>query len=161
MPDQPTHMPRLQASILGQQTNEYNSSLEGYDEKIDDLREPDRWRQCAGRTLSPARSASPSDIEGMREKLQELKVGSKLNTMLATDARLTMAGSLVACRIGCRTRRAASSLPRKPSAQAFIEHWNGQNSQDLAETRGKLVQAQQDYAKANLHNQLVVLDCAA
>ena len=39
----------------------------------------------------------------------------------------------------------------------FIEHWNSQISQDLAETRGNLMHAQQDYAKAALHNELVVL----
>ncbi len=93
----------------------------------------------------------------MRQKLQDLQVGSKLNTLLATDARLNMAVALA------QAESDAAQASRKLAAEeaereAFIQHWKGQNSQDLADTRRKLVQAQQDYAKANLHNQLVVLD---
>jgi HlyD family secretion protein len=41
--------------------------------------------------------------------------------------------------------------------ETYVQHWNSQNSQELADTRRKLVQAQQDYSKANLHSELVVL----
>ena len=92
----------------------------------------------------------------MRQKLQDLQVGSKYNTLMATDGRLNMAASLA------QSESDSAQANREMAAQqaerdAFVQHWNSQNSQDLADTRGKLVQAQQDYAKANLHNQLEVL----
>ena len=154
-PDPSNPHAALQASILGQETNEYNSSLQGYDKKIAELRS-----QIDGDNVQATnyrqRTGLASDIEGMRVRLQELNVGSKLNTLLATDARLTMAGSLAAAESD------AQQAGRKMDAEqaertTFIEHWNSQNSQDLADTRGKLMQAQQDYAKAALHNELVVL----
>jgi len=154
-PDPSNPNAALQASILGQETNEYDSSLQGYDKKIAELRS-----QIDGDNVQAAnfrrRTGLASDIEGMRVRLQELNVGSKLNTLLATDARLTMAGSLAAAESDAQ--QAGGKLDAEQAERTtFIEHWNSQNSQDLAETRGKLVQAQQDYAKAALHNELVVL----
>jgi hemolysin D len=154
-PDPSNPHAALQASILGQEMNEYDSSLQGYDKKIAELRS-----QIDGDNVQATnyrqRTGLASDIEGMRVRLQQLNVGSKLNTLIATDARLTMSGSLAAAESD------AEQAGRKVDAEqaertTFIEHWNSQNSQDLAETRGKLVQAQQDYAKAALHNELVVL----
>jgi hemolysin D len=145
----------LQGSILQQQTNEYNFTLESFDRRIDELKS-----QIAG-DLAQAdyfreRLGVASDIESMRIKLQERELGSKLNTLLAADARLNISGSLSA------SESDAAQASRKMGAeqagrQTFIEQWNRQNSQELADSRGKLVQAQQDYAKATLHNQLVVL----
>jgi HlyD family secretion protein len=155
VPDRSNPHAALQASILDQQTSEYNSSLQNYDKKIDQLQ-----TQIAGdnaqATYYRERLGLAADIEGMRVQLQALQVGSKLNTLLATDARLNIAASLSAAESD------AAQVARKVAAEqaerkTFIEHWNGESSQDLAETRGKLVQAQQEYTKANLHNQLVVL----
>jgi hemolysin D len=155
VPDPSNPHAALQASILDQEINEYNSSVQGYDKKIAELQS-----QIDGDNVQVTnyrqRTGLASDIEGMRVRLQELNVGSKLNTLLATDARLTMAGSLAAAESD------AQQVGRKVDAEqalrtTFIEHWNSQNSQDLAETRGKLMQANQDYAKAALHNELVVL----
>lgn len=41
--------------------------------------------------------------------------------------------------------------------ETFVQHRDSQNSLELADTRRKLVQAQQGLAKTNLHNQLVML----
>ncbi|MFY9643063.1 MAG: HlyD family type I secretion periplasmic adaptor subunit [Rhodomicrobium sp.] len=145
----------LQASIFGQQAKEYKSSLEAHDQKINQFK-----TQIAGDSAQVAhyrqRLGLAANVEVMRQKLQDLEVGSKLNTMLATDARLNMAVLLA------QAESDAAQASRKLAAEeaereAFIQHWNGQNSQELADTRRKLVQAQQDYTKANLHNQLVVL----
>jgi hemolysin D len=155
VPDPANPNAALQASIFSQHTNEYKSSLQNFAQKIDQLK-----TQIAGDDAQAAyyreRLGLASDIQGMRQKLQDLRVGSVLNTMLATDARLTMATSL------SQAESDAAQATQKLAAQraereTFIQHWNSQNSQELAETRGKLVQAQQDFSKTKLHNQLVVL----
>lgn len=145
----------LQASIFNQQVSEYKSSLEAHDQKINQLKS-----QIAGDNAQAdhyrERLGLAAKVEGMRQKLQDLDVGSKLNTLLATDARLNMAVALA------QSESDAAQASRKLAAEeaereAFIQHWKGQNSQELSDTRRKLVQAQQDYTKANLHNQLIAL----
>jgi HlyD family secretion protein len=145
----------LQRSILQQQTNEYNAILQNYDRKIEELES-----QIAGdlsqATYYRARLSVATDIEKMRSDLQDRELGSRLNTLLAVDSRLNILGSLSASESSVeksRSRIAAEQAGR----QTFIEQWNRQNSQELADSRGKLVQAQQESAKASLHHQLVVL----
>ncbi|WP_421695925.1 HlyD family type I secretion periplasmic adaptor subunit [Aestuariivirga sp.] len=145
----------LQRSILQQQTNEYNSILQNYDRKIEEL-ESQIEGDLSQATYYRARLSVATDIENMRSNLQERELGSRLNTLLALDAKLNMQGSLSASESSVaksRSRIAAEQAGR----QTFIEQWNRQNSQELADTRGKLVQAQQELAKASLHHELVVL----
>ncbi|HLJ21469.1 MAG TPA: HlyD family type I secretion periplasmic adaptor subunit [Stellaceae bacterium] len=145
----------LQASIFKQQTSEYKATLQNYDQKINQLQ-----TQIAGDTAQAARYRQrlgiATTVEGMRQKLEDLQLSSKLTTLSAMDARLTMATSLAQAESDANqgSRKLAAEQAER---ETFIQHWNGQNSRDFAETRGKLVQAQQNYAKANLHNQLVVL----
>ena len=155
VPDQSNSHAALEASIFNQKASEYKSSLQDYDQKIDQLR-----NQIAGdnaqATYYRQRLGIAADVEGMRQKLQDLQVGSKVSTMLARDTRLTMAASLANAESDAA--QASSKLAaQQAERETFVQHWNGVNSQDLADTRRKLVQAQQEYAKATLHNQLVVL----
>lgn len=145
----------LQMSIFDQKNNEYKFSLQNYDQKIDQLK-----TQIAGdeaqATYYRQRIGLATSIENMRLKLQNLQVGSLLNTMLAKDVRLTMQASL------SQAESDSAQASRKLAAlqaerETFVQHWNSQNSQELADTRRKLMQAQQDYSKANLHSELVVL----
>lgn len=145
----------LQASIFEQKTAEYKFSLRNYDHKIEQLN-TQILSDTAQAAIYRQRLGLASDVEVMRRKLQDLKVGSLLNTMLATDARLNVAASQAQAESD-----AAQASHKRDSEQAerdtFVRHWNGVNSEELAETRRKLVQAQQDYSKASLRNQLVVL----
>jgi HlyD family secretion protein len=130
-------------------------SLQAYDKRIDELQ-----TQIVGDNAQAGyfreRLGIAADIESMRAKLLALQVDSRYNQLLAADVRLGMAASLT------RAESDAAQAGRKlGGAQAerktFVEHWYGQISQDLADTRGKLVDARQRYAKADLRNQLVVL----
>ncbi len=146
---------RLQSSIFDQRSRENRSTLQNYDQKINQL-----MAEIAGEAAQGAnyreRLGLASKIEQLREKLQELQVGSLLNTMLAKDIRLTVAGALAQAESdGAQVTRHLAA--QQAERESFVQHWNGQTSQDLAESRGRLVQAQQDYAKASLHNDLVVL----
>jgi HlyD family secretion protein len=145
----------LQLSLFNQQSGEYQFSLQNFDQKINQLK-----TQITGNETQAAyyqeRLGLATTIEAMRQKLQSLEVGSTLNTLLAKDVRLTMQASL------SQAESDAAQANRELAAaqaerQAFIEHWNGTNSEELADTRRKLVEAQQEYSKASLHNRLVVL----
>ena len=144
----------LEAAILRRRTSEYRFSLQAFDKRIDQLQ-----TQIAGANAQATqfrqRLGIATEIVGMRAKLLEMQVGSKYLSLLAADARLSMVASLT---VGSDAEQATRKLgAEQASRQTFIEHWNGQISEDLSDTRGKLVEAQQRFAKANLHNQLVIL----
>lgn len=145
----------LQASILDQRTGEYKFTLQAYDNRIDQLH-----TQIAGNKVQAnyfrERLGVATSIEGMRSELLKLELGSKFNRLLATDVRLGLEASLSGAESDAA--QAGRKLDaEKAERKTFIERWNGRISQELAETRGKLVEAQQRYAKANLHSDLVVL----
>ncbi|MGF7160895.1 HlyD family secretion protein [Rhodoligotrophos appendicifer] len=154
-PDAANAHAALQGTISDQQAAEFAASIQNYDKKIDQLR-----TQIAGDKAQAEyfgqRLVVASDVEEMRKKLQQMQTGSLLYTLQATDIRLTMAASL------SKSESDAAQGDRQLAAleaerTTFIEQWNGRNSQDLAETQGKLTLARQELAKAELHNELVVL----
>jgi hemolysin D len=145
----------LQASILARQTNEYRSSLDGYDGRIADLQ-----TQIAGANAQAAyfreRLGIASDLEAMHQKLFARGFGSRSYALAAADSRVSLEASLSLAQ--SEAEQAGQKLAaEKAGRQAFVAHWNGEISQTLAETRGKLVEAEQLNAKANLHNQLVLM----
>ena len=155
LPDRTNPHAELQASIFSQRASEYKNALQSYDQKINQLK-----IQIAGDTAQATyyreRLGVASKIENMRKKLQELQTGSALNTLLAKDTRVTMAAALANAEL--HAAQASRELVGQQAArETFVQHWNSQNSQDLADTRRRLVQAQQDLSKIKLQNQLVLL----
>ena len=83
----------LQAAIYGQRQAEFNFKLENYQQKADSL----------SATIAKARSdvlsysdrlAYAKSLEAMRKELEQLHVGSKINTLSAMDTRAQMQGAL-------------------------------------------------------------------
>jgi len=145
----------LQASIFGQRAKEYQFSLQAFDKRSEQLR-----TQIAGAKSQAAyfreRLGIAANIEGIYTKLAGMQSDSKYNRLLATDGRLQVAASLSGAESSAAEAErtlGAGDAERK----TFIERWKGQVSADLADARGKLVEAQQLYAKTDLHNRLVVL----
>ena len=155
IPDPANPHAELQASIFNRRSKEFNSSLQNYDQTINQLK-----LQIAGDDAQAnyyrQRLRLAAKVEGLRQRLQDLQVGTLLNTLSARDARMNMESLLN------QAESDSDQAGRKIAAQraereSFVQHWDAQNLQDLADARRKLVQAQQDYAKAKLHNELVVL----
>jgi hemolysin D len=145
----------LQASIFKLRSGEYDATLRNFDQKVNQL-QTEIASDNAQATQYRQRLGVATTVEDMRQELQKLELGTKLNTLSATDARLTIEASLA--QVESDAAQAARKLSgQKAERDAFVQHWNGQSSRELADTGGKLVQAQQDLAKASLRNQLVVL----
>jgi HlyD family secretion protein len=145
----------LQAAIFTQETAEHNFTLENYAQKIAELQaviarsnaEADFYRKRVG---------VASDVEGMRKELQKLQVGSKLNSLIATDDRLNVATSL-ADATATATASERDLAAQRAERDAYQQKWQADASQQLAETNDKLAQTEQLLNKASLQNQLVVL----
>ena len=122
VPDPQTRMLpcRPRSSLSGPAS--ISSSLENFDERIDQLR-----RQIAGSNAQAVIFATPRRRcrhRGHAREASGASSGSTLNTLLAVDARVTMAGSLAAAQSD------ADQADRKVAAeqadrQTFVQHWNG------------------------------------
>ena len=95
-------------------------------------------------------------LEGMRKELEAMKVGSKLQLLLATDNRAEMERSLAYAEQtaeGARRDQAGVQSDR----DAFVQGWHAEVSQKLAEANGKLSDAREQFNKATLRRKLVEL----
>lgn len=154
-PKSPNPHAALQEEIFLRRLNEYNASMQSFDQRIS---------QTATQVVGAESQAEyyqqrlglAAQVQELRQTLQDRQYGSRLNTLLATDVRLSMASALAHAESD--GRQAGRQLAaQQAEREAFVQRWNGQVAQELAETRRNLVQAQQDLAKADLHNELVVL----
>jgi hemolysin D len=145
----------LQVQTYNQQMGQYNFTMQDYAQKINVLQ-----TNIEGYNSQAAyyrqRLGIASNVENMRKDLQQLQVGSKLDTLAATDDRVNIQAELSSA-----VSSAASSQRQLASQQAerdsFEQQWKGTVSTQLATALNNLAQAQQALSKAKLNNQLVVL----
>ncbi|HLY88250.1 MAG TPA: HlyD family type I secretion periplasmic adaptor subunit [Acetobacteraceae bacterium] len=154
-PDPSNPLAPLQASIFKQQTAEHALSLQNYNQQIERL----QTKIAGGESLIAyyrERVGIADKLEEMRQRLEDLQYGTRVATLTAKDDRLNMAAK----RDQAASEAAQASrelIALRADRDAYAQRWNGQNSQELAETRSLLVQAQQAYEKASLNSHLRVL----
>jgi hemolysin D len=145
----------LQASIYGHRKAEYDSKLDNYQHRLDEL------AALTSRAQSDTagyreRLGVAQDIEHMRKQLEVMQSGSRLNTLLSTDTRAEMARSLANATQtaeGAKLDQAALASER----EAYIRGWRAAVSQQLAEASGKASDARELLNKAKLRRQLLEL----
>lgn len=145
----------LQSAIFAQRAAERSFKLENYRQKIDGL------QATVNRSLADAaayrnRLAVAQDVEAMRRNLEKLQVGSKLNTLAATDSRLEVARGLSsAIETGESAKRDLSAM--KAERDGYVQNWKALVSQSLTEQVRKLSDAREQLNKAQLRRDLVEL----
>ena len=145
----------LQASIYANRKAEFDSKLDNYRHRLDEL------AAVTARAESDAagyreRLGVAKNIEEMRKKLEALDSGSKLNTLQATDTRAEVARSLANSEKtaeGAKLDQAALAAER----DAYIQGWRATASQQLSDVSGKANDARELLNKAKLRRQLVEL----
>ncbi|MBS0560891.1 MAG: HlyD family type I secretion periplasmic adaptor subunit [Proteobacteria bacterium] len=145
----------LQAAIYAQRQAQYNFQLEEYQQKLNSL------AQVIARALSDAtgyrqRLVVAQNVEQMRKELEAKQVGSRLNTLLATDNREEMARYLANAEASAEAAKRDLSAMTADRDQ-WVQSWRTDVSQQLADATNKLSDAQQSLNKAQLHRQLVEL----
>jgi HlyD family secretion protein len=145
----------LQSAIFAQRQSEYMFKLENYRQKGDSLTAQ----------IAKARSdivgyqdrlAVAVNLEKMRNELDRLGVGSKLNTLQAQDSRAEMQRFLDSA------FSTASSGQRDLAAlvaerEGYSQSWHADIAEKLAEATSKLSDARESFNKAQLKRQLVEL----
>ena len=145
----------LQSAIFAQRKSEFTYKLEGYRQKADSLTA----------NIAKARSdisgyqdrlAVAVNLEKMRNELDRLGVGSKLNTLQAQDTRAEMQRYLdSAIQTGNSSQRDLAALLAE--RDGYIQSWHADIAEKLAEATAKLSDARESFNKAQLKRQLVEL----
>ena len=145
----------LQAAIFAQRQSEYNFKLEGYRQKADSL----------SAQVAKARSdvvgyrdrlSVAINLEKMRNELDRLGVGSKLNTLSAQDTRAEMQRNLDSVeQAGNGAQRDLAAMIAERNG--YIQSWHADIAEKLAEAAAKLSDARESFNKAQLRRQLVEL----
>jgi HlyD family secretion protein len=145
----------LQASIYLKRQAERRFKLESYRQKIDGLTSA-VTRQSADAAAYRDRIEVEASIETMRRKLEQLELGSKLNTLAATDSRIETERNLTNSsnlRASAQTDLAAMIAER----DSYMANWRAQTAQSLLEQSRKLSDAREQLSKAQRRRQLVEL----
>lgn len=145
----------LQASIFERRKAVYDAKLENFDRQRDEL------SSVVSRSQSDAdgyrqRLAVAASIEKMRQQLEERKVGSRLNTLLAEDNSAEMQRALSNSE---QTSEAARRQQAAVAAQrdGYIQSWRAEVSQSLSDANSRMSDARELLNKAKLRKQLVML----
>ncbi len=154
-PDPNNPASTLQMSTYAQQVGQYNFTMDDYAQKIKELQTNiDGYNAQAA--YYRERLGVASNIEDMRKNLQQLQVGSKLDTLSATDDRLNMQSSLASAQSSAEAS-AKELASQTAERNSFDQQWKATISQQLATALNSLAQAQQAQVAAKLNDQLVVL----
>ena len=149
----------LQAAIYGQRQSERGFKLETYRQKIGGL-ESTVTRSLADAEAYRQRRAVAERVEHMRQDLERMQVGSRLNSLAATDNRLEMERGLAnAVNTAESAKRDLGALMAE--RDAFEQTWRSDTSQRLAEQIRKLSDARESLNKAQLRRQMVELRAEA
>ena len=150
VPDPANPYAALQLQTYNQQMGQYNFTMQNYQQQINQLQtqingyngQADYYRQRLG---------IAANVETMRKKLQQLQVGSELDTEAATDDRVSMQASMEQ-----NVSEAAAAEKQLASVTAqmnsFSQQFKAQASTQLATALGSLSQAQQNLTKAKLNS---------
>jgi HlyD family secretion protein len=149
----------LQSKMFLQRRTFYETQLRNFDAQIASARANLKTGQDE-ETLLAQRLENMKSIETMRSTLMDREVGSKLNFLLSRDSRLDIESNL------SRNRGNQSDFEHKvekarADQQVFVEEFRRTAYQDLVETLAKRNSAAEDFKKAELRRQLIVLSAPA
>jgi len=145
----------LQKSIYAHRKAEFESKVANFKHRNDEL------DAIIARGRSDAagyrdRLQVAQELERMRKQLEALQVGSKVNTLVATDNRAEMARALANAE-QTTTSTTLDQAALLSERDAFMQAWRAEVSQKLAEASGKLSDARELLNKAKLRRQMVEL----
>jgi len=145
----------LQAAIHGHRVAEFDAKLQNYRNRVDELNATIAKAE-ADAVAYRERLQVAESVEQMRKQLAQSEAGSKLELLKASDTRAEMARALAnAQQTGEAAKRDLAAL--MADRDGYIQGWNADVAEKLAQANGKLNEAREQLRKAQLHKQLVEL----
>jgi HlyD family secretion protein len=145
----------LQASIFLHRAGEFKARLESYDQKLAELAS-NRDRSNLDAAAYRSRLDLAKDVEKIHKQLEAKKVGTKISSLEAQDARTELARSLTNA---VKTAQSSSSEIASVVAErsGYIQTWYGEVAQKLIETQRQLYDLREQAKKAQLRSDFVEL----
>ncbi len=146
---------QLQAVIYAQRHAERSFKIENYRQKIDSLKVKVAQAQSDMKSYTE-RLGGARAVEDMRRELEQKGVGSKLNTLAATDSRVELGRNLDTARasIDSAQRELDAMVAER---DGYVQQISGETSQQLTDQGRKLSEARENLNKAKLRRNLVEL----
>ncbi len=143
----------LQLSIFNHRQAEFRLRMENYADKIAELTSVVA-RAESDSSGYDARAQVATRVEQIRKELEARELGSRLNTLAASDARVEMERARANAEETIQTaERDLAAL--KAERDSFAQNWSADVGQKLSEANGKLAEAQAQLNKAQLRRKLV------
>jgi hemolysin D len=145
----------LQLSAYLKRQAQYSAQVENYDQKAKSL-QVQIAKANGDLSAYTERLGYAKKVEQMRVQLEQLNVGSKLNTESARDTRAEMERNVDDARetIMESQRDLAAAIADR---NQFVANWHADVAEKLTDALGKLADARQALGKAQLRRQLVEL----
>ena len=146
---------QLQAMIFAQHQAERTAKLENFRERIDSARAKVQQTMTDIANYAEEYRAAQAK-ENMRKQLEQLQVGSKLNTLDAAAQRAEVNRALQAA-VAAQTAAQSDLDGVIAERDAYVQQVNNKTSQQLTEQGRKLTSAKEQQTKARLRRKLVDL----
>lgn len=145
----------LQALLYSQRQQQYQSRMENYRQKIESLSAKVVQAQKDVASLQQ-RLPAARELERMRRELEQKQVGSKINTLAATDSRMQMEGQLADAQstLQASGRDLAAMIAERDD---YSHQWRADTSQQLAQQGRALADMRAQAGKNALRHKLVEL----
>src|SRR5262249_49744254 len=95
-------------------------------------------------------------VEDMRKELERMNVGSRLNSLMATDSRVEMSRSLAQAQNQIQSA-SHDMAAAKADRDVFAEQWKSDIAKQLVDKRGAYADVQEKLAKAERRGDMVTL----
>lgn len=145
----------LQASIFGHRHAEFESKVDDYNNRISELN-VEITRALADAAGYRSRLGVAANIVQMRQRLQDLEVGSKLNSLTAADTHAEMQRAMTNAQHTADSAKLQLAAMRS-ERDAYVQGWKADAAQSLSTAAQQLNDAREQLNKANLRRQLVEL----
>jgi hemolysin D len=145
----------LQLETYNELQAQYQAGVANFDQQITSLQAQLQQAESDAQQYSE-RLALASSVEAMRSKLQQMQVGSRLDSLAAADNRLSMAGDLADAEATAH-KSIGDIASIRAQREAFIQQWFSNLAQQMQQAENQLAPAQQSLTKDREVHQLVML----
>ena len=145
----------LQFSIWRSRQAEYAAQMLSYKQKIDGFEATiAHAREDVAHYKS--RLGLSQEVEDMRKELESLRVGSRLNSLIAEDTKVEISRNLVKAQSDIET--ASHGLEgQRADRDVYVEHWKSEIGKNLVDRRSELDKNTDDLSKAQRRDDLISL----
>ena len=145
----------LQLQTYNELQAQYQAGVANFDQQIASLQATLQQAEDDTRQYEE-RLALANSVEAMRSQLQQMQVGSRLDSLAAADNRLAMAGDLADAEQSAQ-KAVGDIASTQAQRQAFIKQWFSGLAQQLQQAEISLAPAKQALTKDREIHQLVML----